>query len=496
MIARTYRFSPLDRTGVLLGLGGPQVLVVGAGVVAAVVLRSAGLSLALVVAPIAIAALAALLRVGGQPALEVAPPAGSFGLRALRRRNRWFAPVPALGADLSTSPALPPALDGQVVLGVDAEAAGFATPGTLAVVHDRRGGRVSATVAVSGGAFALVERAEQDRMVAAGGQAQAAFCTGASPVVAVRWSEWAAPADIDQPLGWLDAHGGDPDDAEVASYRAFVESAGRLAFRHEVLVSLIVDLGRVGRTREHGRLAAGVEVVCAELRSFAERLVAAGMSVSAPLSPAALSRALRLRLDPTASLLLDAQGQSLGQLAGLSTLANAGPLATDSSWSTWRVDESCHRGFLVTEWPRVDVAAAWMADLVLAGGVVRSLAVVAEPVPIRTSRRAIERQAAKRASDADHRERTGFRVGADHARAETAVAEREAELVAGFAELRFAGVVVVSAANPEALDGAARAMVQQADAVGIEIKALSGRHDQALGACVPLTRTLAPGAAS
>lgn len=497
MNARTYRFSPLDRTGVLLGLGGPQVVVLGAGVVTAVLARSAGASLAVVAVPVALAALAGLVRVGGQPALEVVPPAGAFALRAVRRRNRWFAPVPWLGGDPSATPALPSALDGQVVLGVDAAAAGFAAPGCLAVVHDRRGGRVSATVAVSGGAFSLVERAEQDRMVALWAEAQAAYCRQASPVVAIRWSEWAAPADIADQLGWLDDHGGDPDDPAVASYRSFVESAGRQAFRHEVLVSVIVDLGRVAAARgPKGRLAAGVEALCAELRQFAARLGAAGLAVSPPLSPADLGRALRLRLDPTATLLLDAQGRSLGQLAGLTALANAGPLATDSSWSTWRVDESVHRGFLITEWPRVDVVADWLADLVLPGGVVRSIAVVAEPVPVRTSRRAIERQAAKLASDADHRERTGFRVGAAHARAEVAVAEREAELVAGFAELRFAGVVVVSARAPEALDAAAKAMVARADAVGVELKALSGRHDQALGACLPLARTLAPEAAS
>ena len=38
---RTYRFSPPDRTGWLLGLGGPQVTVLGAAVVVCVLLASA-----------------------------------------------------------------------------------------------------------------------------------------------------------------------------------------------------------------------------------------------------------------------------------------------------------------------------------------------------------------------------------------------------------------------------------------------------------------------
>ena len=491
MSAPVYRLNPIDRTGAMFGLGGAQVGVLGAGLVLAVVLRSAGVAIGWVAAPVVVALIGATVRIGGQPLLEAAPPALAFGLRALAGRRRWLAPLGV--GQVGDQPPLPPALAGQTILAVDAIQAGFAHAGDIAVVHDTKAGRYSASLRVSGGAFCLAEDHEQARQVALWAEAQAAFCTESNPVVAIRWSEWAAPAAMEEQLAWLAEQGGDADDPAVASYRTFLEAAGPMAARHEVLVSIIIDAKRVAARSRGGkdRSAAPVEAVMRELRNYARRLESAGLSVVA-LSPGELARALRLRLDPGAAAVLDRRARTLGVAAGVVTVANAGPLATETTWSHWRVDGSFHRSFLVSEWPRVGVRAAWMAELVLFGGAVRTVALVAEPVPLRQSRRAIERQATKLASDADQRERCGFRVSAAHRRAEAAVAEREEELVAGYAELRYAGLVVVSASSAEALDDACVAVGEAAGRVGIELRALHARHDLAVGACLPLARSLAP----
>src|SRR5439155_8808255 len=105
-------------------------------------------------APVALGLLAAFVRVGGQPILEVAPPALAFWLGRARGRQRWLAPLPVPVDGLT--PPLPPCLAGQELLAVDGTRFGLGS-GEVAVVADRRAGTYAATIRVAGGAFALAE---------------------------------------------------------------------------------------------------------------------------------------------------------------------------------------------------------------------------------------------------------------------------------------------------------------------------------------------------
>ena len=144
----------------------------------------------------------------------------------------------------------------------------------------------------------------------------------------------------------------------------------------------------------------------------------------------------------------------------------------------------------VADWPRLDVPAAWLADLLLCADWVRTVAVFFEPVPRSKSQRSITRDAAKIESDAAHRAEKGFRVGAHHRRARRAVEEREEELVAGFAEFAYAGVVVITASTLEQLDAHTAEVQQVAASVGIDLRPLHGRHDLAVVATLPVARGL------
>jgi hypothetical protein len=90
------------------------------------------------------------------------------------------------------------------------------------------------------------------------------------------------------------------------------------------------------------------------------------------------------------------------------------------------------------------------------------------------------------ATDAEQRSRGGFRIGARHRRVEEAVAEREVELVAGFAEVAFTGIVVVSEEGPDELRDATAQYVHASAAAGLELRRLDGRHDLALAVSLPL----------
>jgi hypothetical protein len=487
MRERTYRLSPLDRTGWFLGLDGPQVVTLGSALVVGALALNAGVAVGVVGVVVVGAAVAALARLGGRPLVECLPSAWRWWRH--RGGRTWFAPVAPLNAPPVTTPALPPPLDTQVV--TTAVGPGGAE---MAVVVDELAGTWAASVRVSGRQFALVERGEQDALLAMWGDALDAFCRERSPVAEVRWSEWAAPAGMEEQHAYLAEHAiDDVADPAVASYRELLRSAAPVATRHEVLLTVVVASGRLKlASRHHGdRTVAATETLAEELRQLRRRLESAGLAVSAPLSVPELCRALRVRLDPQVLTTLDRRGRSLGDRAGLVGPADGGPLAARHAWGHWQVDGSLHRSFWFREWPRFDVGPTWMSDLLLYGGAVRTITMCYQAVPPRVSQRAILRQAAKLEADVDQRRRTGFRVGAHHRRASRAVEEREEELVAGFGELEHVGLVEVCAPDLEALERACADVSQISASCGIELKALDGRHEEGVAASLPLARGLA-----
>jgi hypothetical protein len=279
----------------------------------------------------------------------------------------------------------------------------------------------------------------------------------------------------------------------VVSYRQLLRTTAPVATRHEVLVTVVIAGGKVkARTGSADRKAAAMETLVSEMLMLRMRLERAGLAASLPLSPCELARALRVRLDPTVIPTLDRRGRSLGDRAGLVEPADGGPLAATGTWTHWQVDGSFHRSFYFREWPRSEVGATWMSDLLLYGKAVRTVVVSYQPVPPRVSQRAITRQAAKLESDAEHRRKTGFRVGAHHRRAALAVEEREEELVAGFSEFEFAGLISVAAPSAAELERACADLVQVSAGCAIELRPLDGRQAEGVGACLPLARGVAP----
>ncbi len=396
-----------------------------------------------------------------------------------------------MGGPVPESPALPPPLAAQAIVAVGGDDGRAA----VGVAQDRRANTFAATVRVAGRQFALVERGDQEALLSLWGDALAPFCQERGPVVEVRWSEWAAPAGMEDQHAYLAEHGNDDaTDPAVASYRQLLRTAAPVATRHEVLVTVVVSGARGRLEARHGgdRRAAAIETLLEEVRLLARRLEAAGLLVSAPLSAPELARALRVRLDPQVIATLDRRGRSLGDRAGLVEPADGGPLATRWAWRHWRVDGTYHRAFWFAEWPRHEVGPTWMGDVLLYGGAVRTVAMCYQPVPLRLSQRTIARQAAKLESDAEHRQRTGFRVGAHHRRAARAVDEREEELVAGYAELEYVGLLSVAAPDLETLERACAEVVQVSAGAGIELRPLDGRHDAGVAACLPLGWGLAP----
>ena len=492
---RTYRFAPLDRLGLLLGLSGRQCAALGAGAFLAGWLLDRHAPPPLIVTPLLAAVALAFARVGGEPVCDVLPVGIRFATRALTRSNRWLAPIPYhRPRSTRATPAvdLPPFMAGLTL--IDAGPALWTRPARLAgvgVVADRRTRTVSGTLRAHAAGFCLVDRAEQERLVAGWGDALAGFCREGGPVSSVRWTEWMAPTGVEDCQRVLGEHGAGTG-AAVTEYRQLLAEAASASTVHDVLVTVTVDQRRLDRRRNGTRdpQSAAVDALLEQLRLLAARLEVCGLRVDPPLSPAELADVIRRRFDPHGSVAVTRR-ESLAAAAGVTTAHRAAPMATDAAWSHVRVDGSTHRSFWVAEWPRLDVPPNWIEPLLLHPGAVRTVSVVYEPVPPGRSRRQVDREATKLVSDEEQRVRSGFRIGACHRRQQEALAEREAELVAGYAELCFAGFLTVSAPEPDQLDEACAGHVQAAAHACLDLRRLDGRHDLGLLCALPIGRGLA-----
>jgi len=490
--ARRFRLSPLDSTGLMFGLGFAQLTLLAIGVVFGSILMVT-YSVPLGLAVLTIGSTLGLFRIHGASLVELAPQ----GVRYLRQRvsgqGAWFSIVPLVGGDETTAP---PAFLEQDVIVVDPGPLGLGHPGAeIAVSRDRKAGTYAATLRVAGRQFALIDNGEQDWLVTQWGAALQAFIAERTPVISIRWSEWAAPSGLEEHRRWLKDHLDDNPLHDVrTAYEQLLDEAGSRSTRHEVLVTVTIDAGkvRVGRSHDGDRVKAAIELLLTEMKLFVQRLEGAGLLVSPPLSPGEWARAMRVRLDPTCRTALDTRSRSLADTAGDVSLANAGPISAESTWTAWHTDGAWHRGLYVAEWPRLDVPADWMRELMLYNGAVRTVSVFFEPIPRSKSQRSITRDAAKIESDAQQRTEKGFRVGAHHRRAARAVEEREEELVAGYGEYFYAGVVCVSATSLSELEAATDEITQVAASVGLELRPLHGRHDLAVTASLPLARGIIP----
>jgi hypothetical protein len=437
-VPRTYRLAAPDRTGWFLGLDALQVAASTVGLLAGSLLAGRGAyaaALAVVLAGLGLA----FTRVGGQPLHQVGAPWLAFVWRRAVGCHRWFAPLRGAGTE---GPVLPKGIGAVDVTAVPAGLlARFAGDPEVAVVSDGKARRGAVTLRVSGRGFALADPVDQDRLCNGWGDALAACASGASPASAVQ-----------------------------VTVRNTPDAAMPGATRREVLVTVIGQAP--GRSRRP-------EALVAAAARFGDRLIAAGLTVDTVLDTAGWATLTREAFDPAGQA---SRAHTLGERAGVSRPAHAGPLAVEEQWGAVHIDATWHRAFLVADWPRLELPASWLAGLLLFDGPTWTLSVWLEPVQQRRARQAVERQAAKLTSDEEQRRRAGFRIGATHQRHHDDLEAHEAELVAGHAEYEYVGIMAVSAATAQDLDQETASLVATAAGCGIELRPLHGRHLAGLAA--------------
>ena len=472
-----FRFAPRESRGLMLGLRPRQVVVLGVAavtLVAGVATGPAGLAAAVLLA--SALTVACFVPVAGRTAEEWAPIALRWAWRGKAAR-RWRGGPAAADSDGIT---LPPPLDALTILSVSADGR------PVAVAADRRAGTYTAVLAVRGRTFALLEASDKARRVQAWGAALASVAREGSPIVRVQWTERTLPDDGSALRRWFTANAADPGSPEAASYADLIAAAGPVTQTHETYLAVQLDARRARRAiRQAGGGDTGAaDVLLRELRTLEGRLRSADLDITGWLPPRALGRLVRTAYEPGSRPVL-ARRDGDGDRAGCDPKA-AGPMAADTSWSTYRTDDAWHATYWVAEWPRMDVDADFLTPLLLHTTASRTVSVVMEPVSPRKAAREV--QAARTAELADEaiREKAGQITTARRRQEHEALLAREHELVAGHGDYRYTGYLTVTAATPGELENACGEVEQAAHQSLLEVRRLYGEQDTAFAAALPL----------
>lgn len=449
------RFGRLERRGLLLGLSGIQCVLVGSALVlvvaAGMATGPAGLAMT---APVWAGVLAvALVPINGRPMVEVLPVAGPWAVRrALRRRETLAAPV---AEPLLAVPGVP----GRLRIVADSiSGAGVIRPAV-------RGATACTVVARLRGRGLLLEAAAtQDRRVADWGRLLGSL--GQLPhVTGVQVLHRAAP------------RGG----TEVAHWWAEQPRTGTWADR--ILTELVGDLEGSAQIDTllalSLRLRRGVEVD-SMLQSLSVAFDGADLDLQSWLTPPQIAGVFRLAFDPAAALPL------------VTTSSMAAPMGVVEAWGHMRSDSGFHATFWISEWPRSATHPTFLRSLLLAPGMHRTFSLTAQPLPTGKALREIRRARAEQVADAA----TRVRVGQVEDEASRAAAEeltrREEDLIAGHGDLRFTGLISVTATTLEELQDGCAGLQAAAGQAGCELRRLVGQQVQAFAtAALPLARLLA-----
>jgi hypothetical protein len=473
----TARFGARQRRGVLLGFSGLRLAAIGTALLLAVLgLFTGGPVGALLVSPLIAALFAsAFVRVGGRAVIEWAPVAGHWTLRRANGQTIY-----------SVRPSRPRAA-GTLALPADAAALRVhIDPVTgAAMVHDPHRQTLTATCLLTHPAFVLLGADDQQRRVSGWGRALAMLARSGH-TAAVQVLETTIPDSGTAVLDWWSAHGVHDQSWPARTYAEFVGNAAPSSARHRTTISLSLDMRRASRAiSQAGRGLTGAAAVLRQDMSVLDAALRnAELQPERWLTHEQLAGVIRTAYDPRAATTLDAN--PIGR-----RLATAGPVGIREHWGWFEHDQAATAVLWISEWPRSGAYPNFLHPLLLNPGVRKSFTLVAHPVPVDEARRDIRRAKVEYITDSEQKARIGQVADVSDAQEYADILRREQEIAVGHADMRFAGLLAVTAEDKPALDAAVAQVEQAALTSECETRTLVGQQCQAfVAAALPLGRGL------
>lgn len=491
--APRYRFGPLERRGLLAGLRGSQLAILFVtGIAAVVALRSSpsvvGVAIATLIA--CLGAALGFVPVAGRTFDEWSPVIASWLVRSASGARRFVSRASTTGNTV--------ALDGQPSFPrqlKDAEVLSHSVPGgagSIGIVKDRRAGTYTGILAVQGKSFALLDGPEKSRRLAGWASVLASLAREDGAVHRVQWVERTVTDTGDEIGEYLKNNIAVPVDSALArSYLEIVDEAAPITQEHEVFVSVQISAARSGRAikasggGDHG----ACEVLRRELTALSTKLGATEVTVEGALTPRLVAHAIRSGYDPACRSGLATIASRDGDRLG-TDLSNAGPMAAEESWSTYRSDGAWHATYWIAEWPRIDADADFLAPLLLRTEAMRTVSLVMEPVSPLKAIRCVEAARTSAAADEELRQRAGFVTTTRRRKEQDSLADHERDLSDGHAFYRFSGYVTVTAPTRDELVSACGEIEEAAGRCFLDMRRFVGAQAEAFTFTLPLCRGL------
>ena len=486
-----YRFGPLERRGVLAGLRPSQLIVLGTGAILVIGVSQVlppGTALLGMLGIVLLFALLAFVPVGGRPLDEWLPILTSWLLVVRRRRFISATPVSGTTTFLEPQPSLPPTLKGVAILSHPSPD----SSGNIGVIKDARGGTFTGVLSVKGKSFALLDGPEKARRLAAWAGILSGLAREGGLVHRFQWVERTVPDTGDEIGRHLKENLAVPLDSVIArSYLEVVDDAGPVTQEHETFIALQINAARAARSirTAGGGDSAACELLRRELVSLTTKLSSADISVRGALTPRLIAKALRTGFDPSCRESLTNISARNSERGGTS-VSNAGPIAAEASWSTYRADDAWHRTYWIAEWPRIDADPDFLAPLLLRTEQMRTVSLTMEPISPLKAIRTVESARTSAAADEQLRQRAGFVTTARRSREQESLAHHERDLGDGHAFYRFAGFVTVTASDQDDLERGCSEIEEAAARSFLDLRRLNGEQDFAFTYTLPLCRGL------
>jgi hypothetical protein len=461
---------PSPGGAVWLGLGPAGLAGLAVTTSATVLLLLTGAPLLYAAALTTAGATLSCLRVAGRTVLQWTPLAGAHLRAHAGGADRWTLPLPQLTAPGSAPVALSLLPEsGPVRLSTAASRAGV---DELAVLSNQGGRRTVMLDILGTGRFGLLDPHEQDGHIAGWGNNLAALL--ATPgLLAATWLTHTRPQRTScTATRTVLAHNGKGSIDELAEdYLRLKQNVIAEASRHRHLLALTF-------TRTTRRKPAGGDGdLLEQARQVATRLLADDL-LARPLSPGDVPPLLALMLDPSRD---DDPGDHSTRTAALVG-------SRRNSWTFCTTDDTVHRSFAITGWPRTALSADWLTPLLHhppPAGSAHTFTVQARPVaPDHAARRARAASAKARLDNAD-RQRLGFTPAAHSHLDQLDADATEAELVAGYRMADVTALITLHAPSLPVLDAATRDLRALAVALRLDLRPLHGQHATALAATLP-----------
>ncbi len=166
------------------------------------------------------------------------------------------------------------------------------------------------------------------------------------------------------------------------------------------------------------------------------------------------------------------------------------PLSTSESWEYFKTDANFHASFWISEWPRNDVGADFLAPVILTSSIRLTFSVVFEAIESTKALREVERHRTETYANKLIRKNAGFLETAKRQLHSAGIDQREAELSLGHSAYRFSGYLRITAATIEDLERCQAELETTASRSHLEIRRLYGNQKHIFSYGLPIARGL------